>query len=188
MEYSPDKEPPAIVASPCQDTCNCATAKQLWCHIPREALVARAELPHVDMARIGGGCGHVVCDDELECGYCHNAVVRQACLTCERDQASSEGDSAGEGEAEASPPPAEEMGCPAVLGVCGHVFHAHCIARWLQGPTPKAITVSSPFHHCTITAVPYFIWMCEQDDTLVNKPSLQPVSYTHLTLPTKRIV
>ena len=84
---------------------------------------------------------------QTQCGYCKNQI-RSLCLDCENRACKVVGDTD-----EALPL------CEAVFGQCGHVYHAHCIRRWLD-KSSKCMTCGSGA----------FVFQCFEEATASDAP------------------
>jgi hypothetical protein len=92
-------------------------AHRVYCRLCRQDVAGSAQdhqvKCHMEASRGGGGGGI--------CAICHNQL-KHHCIVC--DPGAESGPDA--------PPPKEGKKCAVASGMCGHVYHAHCINRWLR--------------------------------------------------------
>ncbi|KAH3758897.1 hypothetical protein Pelo_9279 [Pelomyxa schiedti] len=63
------------------------------------------------------------------CAICYNTML-QSCIVCSGDEEQEQGGRLLQEQSDHSNGEAAQCGIAA--GVCGHVFHAHCISRWMR--------------------------------------------------------
>lgn len=106
QELDPDHLAPLIACSVDPELCSCARARELLAVPPSRLLEVSVH------------------EDQGQCALCRN-TLSDPCIMCQAES-EKEGDRACDGACD------EGRVCDLATGMCGHVFHAHCISRHIR--------------------------------------------------------